>query len=485
MKKDKKHTMKSLLSIMLRIGTFGFGGGTALIPVIEEETIKNKKLINDEEFNKDVIIANITPGALPVEIASGIGRKIRGIRGMLLAALTMALPGAFMTILIISLINQSSDMVLKQILFASAGVTSYIIFMLHEYLKSTITSCRTNKITITGFILIILVFILTAGKEIYQILNLDITPVFDISTVQILIIAFFIIFFNSGRFNLAKIIVSAVITILYCLCVGKSHIIHIPAVLWSLQSVMLVLSLYGIITGINEKPVFAIKPFKRFIKEEFAWFLLLFVFSVPAFCLCSDILLFTGKGIISVLMSFGGGDAYLAVADGLFIDSGMISYSDFYSNIASVANALPGSILCKILAGVGYYVGYNEGGIITGLCVALSGFVCSVAASGGTFSAMAYIYERFEKLNIFQTLKLYIRPIVAGLLFTVSLSMLYQNMSIAETENIPVISIILITVIIYGLNIYWKTKQKLKPIICVLISSIISLTLCNMCMFLL
>ena len=90
MKKGKTHTMKSLLSIMLRIGTFGFGGGTALIPVIEEEVTKNNKLINDDEFNKDVIIANITPGALPVEIASGIGRKIRGIRGMLLSALMMA-----------------------------------------------------------------------------------------------------------------------------------------------------------------------------------------------------------------------------------------------------------------------------------------------------------------------------------------------------------------------------------------------------------
>ena len=49
MKKGKTHTMKSLLSIMLRIGTFGFGGGTALIPVIEEEVTKNNKLINDDE----------------------------------------------------------------------------------------------------------------------------------------------------------------------------------------------------------------------------------------------------------------------------------------------------------------------------------------------------------------------------------------------------------------------------------------------------
>lgn len=479
MKKGKTHTMKSLLSIMLRIGTFGFGGGTALIPVIEEEVTKNNKLINDDEFNKDVIIANITPGALPVEIASGIGRKIRGIRGMLLSALMMALPGALFTVLIISLINQSSSLVLKQILFASAGVTAYIIFMLHEYLKNTITACRDNNIAVTGAILVFLVFILTAEKEIYQIFALNITPIFDISTVQILIIAFFIIFYTNGKFNIAKISVSAIITILYCLCVGKSHIINIPAVVWSLRGIMIVLAIYGIITGIDEKPVFAMKPFKRFIKEEFAWFILLFIFSLPALWLCSDTISFIGKGVISVLMSFGGGDAYLAVADGLFIDSGIISYGDFYSKIASVANALPGSILCKILAGVGYYVGYNDSGVITGLCVAISGFVCSVAASSGTFSAMAYIYERFEKLSIFQALKIYIRPIVAGLLLTVSLSMFCQNISIAETEKIPAISIIAVTFVIYLLNIYWKSRQKLKPIMCVLISAVISLALCN------
>ena len=296
---------------------------------------------------------------------------------------------------------------------------------------------------------------------------------------QILIIAFFIIFYTNGKFNIAKISVSAIITILYCLCVGKSHIINIPAVVWSLRGIMIILAIYGIITGIDEKPVFAMKPFKRFIKEEFAWFILLFIFSLPALWLCSDTISFIGKGVISVLMSFGGGDAYLAVADGLFIDSGIISYGDFYSKIASVANALPGSILCKILAGVGSYVGYNDSGVITGLCVAISGFVCSVAASGGTFSAMAYIYERFEKLSIFQALKIYIRPIVAGLLLTVSLSMFCQNISIAETEKIPAISIIAVTFVIYLLNIYWKSRQKLKPIMCVLISAVISLALCN------
>lgn len=478
--KNRKSGIRQLLSTMLKIGTIGFGGGTALIPVIEEEVVENNGLTDEEEFNKDVIIANITPGALPVEIAAGVGRKMHGITGMLLAAASMAFPGSILTILLISLINQSSGFIVSQILFASVGVTAYIIFMLHEYTKNTIAECRKNSMCTIGIIFITLVFVLTVGKELYQIAGFNKTPIFDISTVQILIMAFFIIFFTNGNFYKIRLIISVVITILYCICISSfKNIIPIPYAVWILRGIMLILALWGLFTGISEKIAFDLKPFKRFIKEEFIWFIFLFIFSVPAIILCPKTLLFIGKGVISVLMSFGGGDAYLAVADGLFIDSGMVSYSDFYSKIASVANALPGSILCKILSGVGYYIGYGHGGIFTGLCVALSGFTCSIAASGGTFSAVAYLYERFENMNIFQVLKKYIRPIVAGLLLTVSVSMLYQNISIAQTQKCPVLFIIFITAAIYVINIFWRKKEILKPVFRVLLSAVISLAACN------
>lgn len=480
-RKELYTIMRQLISTMFKIGAIGFGGGTALIPVIEEEVVNNK-LVDEDEFNKDVIVANITPGALPVEIASGIGRSIRGIRGMIAAAFMMALPGSLLTILILSLISQSSEGVLRQIMFASAGVTAYIIFMLHEYLNTTITVCKRSNIKAVGILFVVLVCALTCGKEFYQLVDMlsgsVFTPMFDISTVQILIIAFFIIFYTEGRFSLPKLFISTAITIPYCMCVGKAHVIESAYILWGLRALMLVLALYGLFTSVTDKPKFSMSPLKRLIKEEAAWVLFLLVCSVPAIILCNDSLLFLGKGIISALMSFGGGDAYLAVADGLFVESGLVSYSDFYSKIASVANALPGSILCKVLAGVGYYVG-NVNGIAAALAVAFSGFACSVAASGGTFSAVNYLYERFEKLDIFQAIKLYIRPIVAGLLLTVSVSMLCQNISIADAADLSAAGIVIITLVIYGLNIVWRHFTNLKPIVCVGISAVISLAACN------
>ena len=60
----------SMITTMLKIGFIGFGGGTALIPVIEEEIVEKNKVVTEEQYNNEVMIASITPGALPVEIAT-------------------------------------------------------------------------------------------------------------------------------------------------------------------------------------------------------------------------------------------------------------------------------------------------------------------------------------------------------------------------------------------------------------------------------
>ncbi|MCD8149752.1 MAG: chromate transporter [Clostridiales bacterium] len=476
----KKRQMRELLSVMFKIGCIGFGGETALIPVIEEEVTQEKQLIDEDEFNKDVVVANITPGALPVEIATGIGRKVCGIPGMILAGVMMALPGAFLTVLLVSLIDRSNDVILRQILFASAGVTAYIIFMLIEYARGTYAESRKNHSAKRSLFFMLLVFFLTSGKEIYQIFGVERTPVFDISIVNILLVAFFIIFYTNGQFNRAKMVVILVISVLYGLCVGETNLLSDSRLLLVLRLIMLGLSIYGVRKSINGKIPFSWLSLRTLIRELACWAAFLLVFSIPAIILYPGIFAFLGQGLISAVMSFGGGDAYLAVADGLFVSSGMVGYNDFYSKIVVVANALPGSILCKILAGVGYVLGFRSGSTFAaGYAVALAGFVCSVAASGSTFSCVVYLYERFENLQIFQTIKKYIRPIVAGLLLSVSASMLYQNMNIAETEQWNVGWILILTAALYLLNILCRKHSRIRPFFMVLISAGIALIVCN------
>ena len=67
-----------LMASIFKIGVVGFGGGTALIPVIEREVVEDQKIVEKSEYDKDVIVASITPGALPVEIATGLGKRAYG-----------------------------------------------------------------------------------------------------------------------------------------------------------------------------------------------------------------------------------------------------------------------------------------------------------------------------------------------------------------------------------------------------------------------
>ena len=78
---DESIKMRKFISMtmtMLKIGFIGFGGGSALIPVIEDEVVEKDKIVSEEEFNDDVMIASITPGALPVEVATGFRIKGNG-----------------------------------------------------------------------------------------------------------------------------------------------------------------------------------------------------------------------------------------------------------------------------------------------------------------------------------------------------------------------------------------------------------------------
>ena len=57
--------IRGLMQAMLRVGVIGFGGGNALIPVMEKEFVTKKLYVTKEEYDEAVLAASITPGALP------------------------------------------------------------------------------------------------------------------------------------------------------------------------------------------------------------------------------------------------------------------------------------------------------------------------------------------------------------------------------------------------------------------------------------
>ena len=99
-----KHTTRlfSLFLSMLKIGLFTFGGGYAMIALIENEFVSKKKWIDKEEFLDMVAISESTPGPLAINSATYIGYKTAGVAGAFSATIAVCIP-SFVIIYVISL----------------------------------------------------------------------------------------------------------------------------------------------------------------------------------------------------------------------------------------------------------------------------------------------------------------------------------------------------------------------------------------------
>jgi len=101
----KKANIKLLIEMFItffKIGAFTFGGGYAMIPLIEREVIDNKGWIKNEEEIIDVFaVAESIPGAIAINSSTFVGYKIAGRKGAIVAACGVILP-SFITITVIA-----------------------------------------------------------------------------------------------------------------------------------------------------------------------------------------------------------------------------------------------------------------------------------------------------------------------------------------------------------------------------------------------
>ena len=140
--------MKKLQSLwilflsMLKIGLFTFGGGYAMINLLENEFVEKRKWLSNEEFMDLVVISESTPGPIAINCSTYIGYKVGKILGALIATIAMCIP-SFVIIFIISLFfNQF----LENTYFAAAfrGIQICVVFLI---VRAGITMAKKIKKT--------------------------------------------------------------------------------------------------------------------------------------------------------------------------------------------------------------------------------------------------------------------------------------------------------------------------------------------------
>lgn len=130
-KGENLEKIKKILSVFLaffKIGLFTFGGGYAMIAVIERELVEKKQWITHEEFMDIIGIAESSPGPLAINSATFIGYKTGKFFGALFATLGVVLP-SFIIIFTISFFFEQF-LALEYVGYAFRGIQACVAFLI-------------------------------------------------------------------------------------------------------------------------------------------------------------------------------------------------------------------------------------------------------------------------------------------------------------------------------------------------------------------
>lgn len=123
-----KNKLLQLFLTFLKIGAFTFGGGYAMIALLEHEFIEKKKWIDKDEFLNMVAVAESTPGPVAINSATYLGYRVGGVAGAALSTLAVSIP-SFVIIYIISLFFDRF-LSLTYVAYAFKGIQVCVVYLI-------------------------------------------------------------------------------------------------------------------------------------------------------------------------------------------------------------------------------------------------------------------------------------------------------------------------------------------------------------------
>lgn len=145
-----------LFSTFFRIGGFTFGGGYAMLPIIQKEVVDDKKWATDEEVIDYYAIGQSTPGIIAINTATFIGYKVNGVKGACAATLGMVTPSLIIIMIIEAFFTHFQDYAIVRYAFGGirVAVTALVLDAVMKMWKKSIKDCIGIILFILGFALI-------------------------------------------------------------------------------------------------------------------------------------------------------------------------------------------------------------------------------------------------------------------------------------------------------------------------------------------
>ena len=179
----KKKNILTLFLTFLKIGAFTFGGGYAMIAILENEFVENKKWLTKDEFLDMVAIAESTPGPIAINSATYIGFKIGGFFGAMFSTLGVVLP-SFIIIYLISLIFDKF-LKFKYVEYAFKGIQACVVYLILSAGIKMFKGLKKNVLSISLFSFVILAMLAIS------IFSINFSSIFFILICGVIGLAFF------------------------------------------------------------------------------------------------------------------------------------------------------------------------------------------------------------------------------------------------------------------------------------------------------
>ena len=116
-------TYLNLFFVFFKVVLFSFGGGYAILPLMQHEVVDVNKWISFKEFMDIVAVSQITPGPISINLATHVGYRIGGTLGSTIATTSVVLPSIIIVSLIVIFLKRFSKLPVVQRIFKSLRVT--------------------------------------------------------------------------------------------------------------------------------------------------------------------------------------------------------------------------------------------------------------------------------------------------------------------------------------------------------------------------
>ena len=176
---------------MMKIGMFTFGGGYAMINLLDNEFVERKKWLGSEEFMNFVTIAESTPGPIAINSSTYIGYKKAGFLGALFSTIGMCVP-SFVIIYLISLFFEQF-LAVSAIASAFKGIQVCVIFLI---LSAGLKMLKKIKKTVFNVTVILITF---TAMTLFSLFSVSFSSIFYILIFGLISILIYTVGFLRSR----------------------------------------------------------------------------------------------------------------------------------------------------------------------------------------------------------------------------------------------------------------------------------------------